>query len=422
MNQPGPAKRAPAWLSGREAAAFLGVKRETLYAYASRGLLRSEPVERGPGRRYRREDLVRLKARSDARAGHGPVAAGALRWGEPVLSSALTALDDGVLRYRGHGAVALAGRASFEAVAELLWTGALPDAPPVWSAAGLGLRTAPLAALLPSPCHPLTTLSLVVPALGAGDPGRFDAAPDAERRRARALILRLAALLGFAATGAGAARAALASGSVACAALVGLGARPTARAQRAVDAALILLADHELNASSFTVRIAASARADLYACVSAGLATVSGPRHGGACDRVEALLAAVPRPEDALAVVADRARRGEAVPGFGHPLYPAGDPRAPALLAAAVELAPRGAALAPLLAVVAAMRDLGREPPTVDVGLVAVALALGLPPGSAAGLFALGRAAGWVAHAFEQREAGYLLRPRARYVGPPPVP
>ncbi|APR87360.1 Citrate synthase (si) [Minicystis rosea] len=422
VNQPSAIKATPAWLSGAEAAAFLGVKRETLYAYASRGLVRSEPGEKGRGRRYRREDLVRIKARSDARAGHGPVAAGALRWGEPVLESALTAIDEGGPRYRGHAAVGLADRSSFEAVAELLWTGALPDERPAWRAEGLGLRAASLAALLPDRCHPLTVLSVAVPAIGAGDPGRFDATMDAERKRARALILRMAALLGFTGESHAQAREAAAAESVARAALIGLGARPTARAERAVDRALVLIADHELNASAFTVRVAASARADLYACVSAGLATLSGPRHGGVCDRVEALVAETKHPARARQVIEERMRNGAGVPGFGHPLYPAGDPRATAMLAAAIEIAPRNAGVATMRALVEAMHALGHEPPTSDIGLVSLTLALGLPPGSAAALFALGRTAGWVAHAFEQREAEFLLRPRARYVGPPAAP
>jgi citrate synthase len=185
-----------------------------------------------------------------------------------------------------------------------------------------------------------------------------------------------------------------------------------------VNQALVLLADHELNASAFAVRVAASARADLYACLSVGLAAASGPLHGGSCDRVEALVREAARASSPRAFVRDRLRRGEALPGAGHPLYPDGDPRTAPLLRAAEELAPRRASLRTLFAVLAAARDLGVEAPSVDFGLVALCLALGLPRGTAASLFAIGRTAGWVAHALEQREAGFLLRPRARYVGP----
>ena len=141
--------------------------------------MRSEPGGRGGrARRYLRADLERLKARHDARAGHGPVAAGALRFGEPVLASALTCIEGGELRYRGHAAVTLAAGTTFEAVAELLWSGALPASPPAWRAAGIGLRARSLAALLPRGAHPLATLALAVPALAAADPGRF--VPDVE--------------------------------------------------------------------------------------------------------------------------------------------------------------------------------------------------------------------------------------------------
>lgn len=418
MSEDEPASEAGGeFVSGREAAALLGVKRETLYAYASRGLVRSEPGGAGRERRYSRDDLERLKARRDARSGHGPVAAGALRWGEPVLESALTAIDPSGPRYRGHPSGQLAAAASFEAVAELLWSGELPREPPRWAAAGLGLRGAALAALLPDDAPPLVTLALAVPALGAADPDRQGAASEPERARGRALILRMAALAG-AGGDAARARAALAEGGVARALLVSLGVRATARAEATMSRALVLCADHELNASAFAVRVAASAGADLYACVSAGLAALSGPRHGGMVDRVEALIAEAGKPERARAVVQDRARRGEEVPGFGHPLYPAGDPRAALLLATATELAPRSPGLRTLLAIVEAMREAGREPPSLDVGLAATGFALGLPPRTAVSMFALGRVAGWLAHAFEQRAAGFLLRPRARYVGP----
>ena len=410
--------RKPSFLSGAEAAALLGVKRETLYAYASRGLVRSEPTGRGRERRYRRDDLLRLQARRDARAGHGPVAAGALRWGEPVLSSAITSLDPTGPRYRGHPAVALAASASFEAVAELLWSGALPEEPPAWHAADLGVRTRTLAALLPPGAHPLVALSLAVPALGAADPERSDRAPEAEKARARALILRMAALAGFARDPTRA-PAAVGAGSVARAFLVGLGARTDAEAEQAVRQALVLTADHELNASTFVVRITASAKADLYACVGAGLAAASGRRHGGSCDLVEALVAeAAACNEGPRALVRERTRTGWALPGFGHPIYAGGDPRAPPLLRAASAIAPATGELGALFAVLEAMEARGAEPPSVDYGLVAMAIALGLPPGSATALFVIGRAAGWVAHVLEQREAGFMLRPRARYVGP----
>jgi citrate synthase len=146
----------------------------------------------------------------------------------------------------------------------------------------------------------------------------------------------------------------------------------------------------------------------------AALATLSGPRHGGVCDRVEALVAEAATPRHARAVVAARLGRGEAIPGFGHRFYPEGDPRGAVLLDTARALGGARSRLRVLDALIAAMPDA----PSLDSGLVAVAAALEFPPGAAAALFALGRAAGWAAHVFEQRRDDVLLRPRARYVGP----
>ncbi|HEX4462616.1 MAG TPA: citrate/2-methylcitrate synthase, partial [Polyangia bacterium] len=130
-----------------------------------------------------------------------------------------------------------------------------------------------------------------------------------------------------------------------------------------------------------------------------------------------AFVAEAGKPSRARAVVAARARRGDRFPGFGHRLYPAGDPRGARLLALARRLAPRSAGLRTIDAVIDAVAAVGGEPPSLDAGLHALAVALELAPGAGAALFALGRMAGWVAHVLEQRAEPSLLRPRARYVG-----
>lgn len=403
------------FVGAQEAAAQLGVKLRSLYAYASRGWVRSVPGPRGRAHLYATADLDRLKARHDARAGHGAVAASALRWGEAVLDSAITEIRADGPAYRGVALSSLLQRdVSFEAVAELLWTGALPAEPVRWPRG----RAPRLAASLVAHGTPApSALLAVVPALALSDTDRFEAPTPSEHVRARRLIRTLAAATCLS-LDRRRFRAALHDDSIADVVATALGAPRRDAGRRAIERALIVCADHELNVSAFAARVVASAGADLYACVTAALGAFSGPRHGGASARVHALLAEVGTPRRARSVVAARARRGETLPGFGHPLYPNGDPRVVPLLDAARAVDRSGRRTAKLFAVIEAMRAAGREPPNLDAGLVALCLALDLPPGSAAAIFAVGRSAGWVAHALEQRAASYLLRPRARYVGP----
>jgi citrate synthase len=212
--------------------------------------------------------------------------------------------------------------------------------------------------------------------------------------------------------------AALSAQGVAETVAAALGARGGEAGVQAVNRALVLAADHELNASTFAARVAASTNADVYACVQAALATLSGPRHGGASERIEALVAEIGEAREAERVVHERGRRGESIDGFGHPIYPTGDPRAHVLLELATSLGgdrPRVQTCIELVEVVKRGEGGG---PTLEMGLVALAEALDLPSGSASGIFAVGRCAGWVAHVLEHYEAGYLLRPRARYTEP----
>ncbi len=412
------------YVDARTAARFLGIQVRTLYAYVSRGLVRSMPGANGRPRLYAQADLERLKARSDARAGHGAVAAGALRWGEPVLDSAITAITPRGPAYRGRPAVDLLGE-RFEQVAELIWSGYLPASPVTWPR-----RTLPLALLgklVPAGVRPLDAMPLIVDLLALSDPQRGDDRPDAFIARARTVIPLLAAAL--APDTARMARA-LAADRVATIAARALGLPDDAAT--AIDSVLVLLADHELNASSFAARVAASTGAGVYACIAAALATLSGPKHGSASEVVAAFADAHP---DARAAARAARRSGDLPPGWGHSLYPDGDPRAAPLLAmarenlqAAARSAPPNRSRTPLAEtpVTGAHRRARRllaladalPGANVDVGLAAFVASLGVPPSAAAGFYAVARTAGWIAHALEQRAAGYLLRPRARYVGP----
>ncbi|TFV49731.1 citrate synthase [Bradyrhizobium niftali] len=174
--------------------------------------------------------------------------------------------------------------------------------------------------------------------------------------------------------------------------------------------ALVLLADHELNASTFTARICASTGAPLSACVLAGLSTLTGPFHGAASKMLLMLV------EDAKKIGSQQAlsqwlSRGQPLPTFGQPLYPEGDPRAASLLA---QFRPSDM-FAEICSVAEVMTG---ELPNIDFALAALADAYALPADSPFIIFALGRVVGWIAHSLEQIETGRLIRPRAQYIGP----
>ena len=376
------------WLGAADACALLGVKRETLYAYASRGLVRRTGAG-GNERRYARDDLLRLKAKSEARAGDGPVAAGALRWGEAVLDTSISEITADGPAYRGVSFRDFVARgASFEHVAEHLWTSERGSSWPVLSegaAAVLGRLPRGI------PCLKAMLATAAWPGI---------VAPGEPLDEARSLVRALAASIGVAYGGS---PVDVREEPIAVTFLRATQCEVTPDRHRAIDRALVTAADHELNPSTFAARIAASAGADLSACVAAALATMTGALHGGESERLERLLEAIEREPSLLEKTLDADAR---IPGFGHPLYPSGDPRATVLMTGAC---PQG----PLRALV----EGAAEPPSFDAGMVAFRQAWGLPRGAASALFALGRIAGWIAHAMEQRVAGVILRPRARYVG-----
>jgi citrate synthase len=389
------------YLTARGAAEALGVSLPTLYAYTSRGQLRSEPADDGSrARRYLKQDVERLLERKEARRDPSKAAARGLHWGSPVLSSSITLIRGGRLYYRGADAVALAETLDLEHLAEFLWDTEigdrlfkqeLPPLPPIDRKESAMLR-----------------LQTMLPKAEALDPAACDLRPQAVRQ-AGVRILRLAA----------AAVAGRETGLPVHWALQRAWAPKRPAVAQVIRKALVLCADHELNVSAFTARCAASAGASPYDAVGAALATLKGARHGGETERVAALLIEARVKRNPRGVIEGRLRRGERVPGFGHPLYPKGDPRAEFLL----RLAQAGADQEQWKLAKGVMRaagDLLHDRPNLDFGLMALARSHKLPGDAPILLFALGRIVGWIAHAIEQYASGELIRPRANYTGPAP--
>ena len=392
-------------LTAAQAAQTLGITRATLYAYASRGQLRSEPVPGRPKeRRYYREDLERLLERKEVRRDPARAAARGLHWGGPVLESAITLIHEGRFYYRGRDAVALARTASLEETAGVLWDAEEPERQRLFAQPS-ALSGRRLARLRTCAKDTFTLLQLALPVGAASDLASYDLRPAAVRQTGARIVRLLAAAI-----------ARREGDHPVHRALQAAWAPKRPEVAEVIRTALVLCADHELNVSSFVARCAASAGASPYDVVSAAMATLKGYKHGGASERVLALLAEARTPKSARAAVASRLRAGETLSGFGHPLYAAGDPRASALmrLAEASGNEAEGRAVRHLAK---AGSELLQDLPNLDFGLAAVTRTYRLPDYAPALMFALGRSTGWIAHAIEQYESGQLIRPRARYTG-----
>jgi citrate synthase len=392
-----------------EAARRLGVKPATLYAYVSRGVLR-----RRPGRDGRRSMFDAAEVEQLARRGRPRRVAET----ELVVESAVTALVGDRPYYRGRDALALAGAARYEQVAAWLWTGepeALTDPVQRWQAppdAAAAVRDAQRG--LPADLLPLDRMPVIVTVLAGLDPMRFQLDPPAVAAAGRAIVAGLVEGLPVPEGGSGL------DGSVARRLWSRLTTRPPDGLLDVLEATLVLLADHELAASTLAARVAASVRADPYAVVLAGLGVLSGPLHGGASLAAERMLAEVREPSDAARVIADRLRRGERIPGLGHRVYSGADGRGVRLMELLRAAVPGDQRVAAAEAVIAEAGRRKLPAPNVDLAVAGLARAADMVPGAGAAITAVARTAGWLAHGMEEYARGRMLRPRAVYTGPPP--
>lgn len=382
---------ARSWIPRSEALARLRVKSQTLYAYVSRGRIAARPDPADPRRSlYAAEDVARLLDRSQPRPTPARRPGRGVGRGEAMVDSRLTAVTDDAVLYRGQDAADWSRTATLEQTARLLWDCGETD---------------PFADLRPRvdvvfPGGPRARLFACLARRADEDGASAGRGPASLRREAAALLNELVD------------------------AVAGPGPRlplhqRLARAWKAdersaqlIRRALVLSADHELDAATLAARVAAGAGASLAASALAGLAALSGPELGGRLAQVGAFVVEA-RKSDARTAARARLAEGREIPGFGHPLHPAGDPRAAALLA--------GSGLPDeLMDVVRVGEGLTGRPPAFELALALVARRLDLPRDGAFGLLAIGRTVGWLAHAMEQAASGSPIRARLRYVGDEP--
>jgi len=414
------------WITATEAARRLGVKQASLYSYVSRGVLSRRKAEGSRASLFSAREVETMARRGRPRRASRPT--------ELVIETQVTEITGDQLRYRGYDAIELASERDFEEVAGLLWTGILADpgaaatsgtagqqgAAAPWFATDAALAAASAAqAALPAGTLPLERLQVIVPALAAADPLRLQLDPPAVIAAGRGLIAGMADGLPPANPAAGGATREAPGSSIAERLATRLCfAAPGPGLLKALRAAMVLLADHELAASTLAARVAASMRADPYAVVATGLGAVGGALHGGASFGAEVMLRSAAGPQEAGRVVGDLLRRGERIPGFGHFVYRGSDPRAVLLISLLREAAPGSERLAVADAVVAEASRRALPEPNIDFALAVLATIAGMVPGGGEAVFAVARTAGWLAHALEEYERGTPIRPRGIYTGP----
>lgn len=388
---------------------MLGISAATLYAYVSRGLVESRPGEDHRSRVYRRRDIERLASRKRVGRGAARGAAQSLDRGLPVMETRISLIRADGPYYRGHAATQLVrDGATLEDAARLLWECGeqdpfAPDVVPQWPVTVEAIATN---AALP----PLERALASIPLLALDVRHSFNASMSVRREIAATLVRQNAALL-----------VAEPPSDVPVHQLLARSWKPDDPAfAEIIRGALVLCADHELNVSAFAARVVASTGAHLHATVCAGLAALSGPRHGGATARAYALIAESLASSSMQTFISDRWRRGDDMPGFGHALYPHGDPRAAELLAMLQRATPSSKTFERILQLVAHVDEISGQRPNIDFMLASICHIHDFPAAPALVLFAAGRLTGWLAHALEQQAEAGVIRPRARYAGVTP--
>lgn len=364
--------------SSTEACLRLKISAQTLYAYVSRGLLRTERNPHDSRKRlYSSADVDRLIYRQTRGRSRQEIARSTVDFGEPVLQSKVSSINSGQLFYRGKNAVDLSKTASLEDVFELLCKAPITTSISTNKSQYISQHGKPLARFVDALAYRVAQENVYGNKRTAFNLLKLmacNAVSADEKRNNKPIHQQLASAWSS-----------------------------DPRAPDLIRRALVLSADHELNASTYASRITASAGASLPACLLTGISTLSGNYHGGLTDLCsDWMIESAKRKSAEIELVAD-----QLPPGFGHRLYPNGDPRAVEIL----KCCPASKSWQRVARTIVNNYSSGH--PTLDFGLATLECQLKLPKGAGFSIFAVGRTVGWLAHCFEQRKTGSLIRPRA---------
>ncbi|WP_036518782.1 citrate synthase [Nocardia sp. 348MFTsu5.1] len=387
------------YLTTAQVARVLGVKTQTVYAYASRGTLTSARIDGVSGSLFAVDEVDAVARRSSSRPPAGVV---------ERIRTQITLLENDHLYYRGHDATVLAGDTRFETVAELLW-----DHSTTWDVKLLPAKVfRQISALQPPTGRGVDTIKMVVDVLGSRDASRHQRSPDAICARAAGILANSVEALPLLSD-----KPALDT-SLAARLWPRLSTiTPTRQRIRLLNMALVLLADHDLTSGTVAARVAASSRGSIYSVVTSGLGALDGSLHGGASTLAYRFLReATTNPTAAISMELEASG---SIPGCGHVVYTDHDPRSDTLLTALDDASGGNRKVMPTVAGLRPLLDrAGAGFMNSDMALAALALRYDMAPDAAETIFALSRIAGWVAHAIEEyNEPQLRFRPEGVYVG-----
>ncbi len=407
------------YATAKEALTLLKIQPQTLYSYVSRGLVRSITQPGLKDKLYLKEDLNRLLARSQARHGHGPLAAAAMNWGEPIIPTSITEIGPDGPKLRGRNAIELArSGVSFEAVTELLWKGVITEHQPIWAGAKNHDKIIALTKFIDKNISDeflevLASITLHLGLLSGSVSERLSGGNIATA--GREIIQTLTSCFGYI-SGKHSYVPINEGQSIAAGLMQALNLKSNDVYHEIFSSILVVLADHELSPGTLAARVAASSGCTLHSCIASAICTSSGVKIGRLYDQIDFFFDRYETTQKMIDRANQLQKQGMVVPGFNHPLYPRGDPRGRYLMDLVQQLRMNHEELERICQFSEYMTVEHQCHTRHEFAVVALTRSMKLPKQTPAALFVLARIAGWVAHVQEQRLSSMLLRPRAKFI------